>query len=131
MFSCSFGKGYATQTVMRGHLNPATIPKHSMPRTELKSSQSTYNVQPRHSSYEPLTMDLKAVSKTVDMNCLLTQLTFKEAFNANSHYKSLNNAMCICNDQVNKNSRIQKMIQTVSLQLHSKLNDCLYKNLQT
>jgi len=102
---------------------------HAKNRTQ--SSQSKYNVQPCHSSYEPLMMDLKAVSETVDMNCLLTQLTFKEAFNANCHYKSLNNAMCICNKQVNKNSRTQKMTQTISLQLHSKLNDCLYQNLQT
>jgi hypothetical protein len=76
-------------------------------------------------------MDLKAVFETVDMNCLLTQLIFKEAINANSHYKSLTNAMCICNDQVNKNSGTQKMTHTISLLLHSKLKDCLSQNLQT
>jgi hypothetical protein len=50
-------------------------------------------------------MDLKAVSKMAIMNCLLTQLTFKEAFIAHTHCKSLNNAMCNCKDQVNKNSK--------------------------
>jgi hypothetical protein len=61
-------------------------------------------------------MELKAVSETVDMNCLLTQLTFKEAFTAHSHYKSLSNAMCNCKEQANKNSRTKKMPQTISLQ---------------
>jgi hypothetical protein len=95
-----------------------------------RSSQNIYNVRPCHSSYEPLMMDFKAVSETADMNCLLTQLTFKEVFIAYTQYKSLHNAMFNCKNQVNKNSRKQKMTQTVSLQLHSKLNDCLYENLQ-
>jgi hypothetical protein len=116
---------------MSGHLIPATISKQSMPRTELGTPrQNTYNVQPCHSSYEPLMMNLKAVSKMAIMNCLLTQLTFKEDFIAYTQYKNLNNAMCNCKDQVNKNLRTQKMTQTISLQLHSNLNDFLYENLQ-
>jgi len=79
------------------------------------NSQNIYNMRPCHSSYEPLMMDLKAVSKMAIMNCLLTQLTFKEAFIAYTHYKSLNNAMCNCKDQANKNSRTQKM--TTSFQI--------------
>lgn len=61
---------------------------------------------------------------------LLTDTAVKEAFPAFSHYKSKNNAMCNCKDQVNKSSRTQKKTQTISLQLHSTLNACLYQNLQ-